>query len=65
MQEEVLYEDPEEETEKKLVNGMALGVVAIVVGGVLILALRPWIKRFREQHTETEAAAGETGGTME
>jgi hypothetical protein len=65
MQEDVLYEDPEEQTEKKLVNSMAVAVVAVIVGGILILALRPWIQRFREEHAETETAAGEAGGTTE
>jgi hypothetical protein len=62
MQQEDLLLDPEEEMEKKLVNYMALAIVAVIVGGILILALRPWIQRLREGHVETAApTAGEPG----
>jgi hypothetical protein len=46
MQQEEHLLDPEEETEKKLVNVMALAIVAVVAGLVIILALRPWIQRY-------------------
>jgi len=60
MVENTVRADPEEESEKKLVHTMALAVVAITIGGILVLALRPWIQRFRERNEYTGApAAGE------
>jgi hypothetical protein len=41
--------DPEEVTEGKLINGMALAIVAVVAIGILLLTLRPWIQRMREE----------------
>lgn len=51
-QEEKQLVDPEEQTERKLVHSMALAIVAITAGGILFLAIRPWIQRFREEHQE-------------
>ena len=56
MQQEDLLLDPEEEMEKKLVNYMALGIVAVVALLILFLALRPWIQRFREEQMAQEGA---------
>lgn len=65
MQEEDLLVDPEEQEEKQLVHYMALAVVAITAVGILVLALRPWIQRMREEQDaeappETAAAAPPT-----
>ena len=58
MQQEENLLDPEEDTEKKLVNSMALAIVAVVGGLILLLALRPWIQRYLEEHNQP-ATAGE------
>jgi flagellar biosynthesis/type III secretory pathway M-ring protein FliF/YscJ len=54
MQQEDLLLDPEEETEKQLVNYMAMGIVAVVALLILILALRPWIQRLRQEQMAQE-----------
>ena len=54
MQQEDLLLDPEEETEKQLVNYMAMGIVAVVALLILILALRPWIQRLRQEQMAPE-----------
>lgn len=56
MQQEELLLDPEEETEKQLVNYMAMGIVAVVALLILILALRPWIQRLRQEQMAQEGA---------
>ena len=50
MQQEELLPDPEEETEKKLVNYMAVGIIIAVAGLILILALLPWIRRYQQEN---------------
>jgi putative flippase GtrA len=52
MAQENLLLDPEEETEKKLVNYMAVGIVAAIVGLILILVLFPRIQRLREENSQ-------------
>jgi flagellar biosynthesis/type III secretory pathway M-ring protein FliF/YscJ len=54
-QDEDLLVDPEEQMEGRLVHKMALVIVAIIAFGILFLAIRPWIQRFREQDAEQEA----------
>jgi len=52
MANEDLLLDPEEETEKKLVNYMGIGIAAAIAGLILILTLRPWIQRLREKNPQ-------------
>jgi hypothetical protein len=50
MEQEELLLDPEEETEKKLVNYMAVGIVVAIAGLIVILAILPRIQRYREEN---------------
>jgi len=52
MEQEELFPDPEEETEKKLVNYMGVGIMAAIAGLIFILALLPWIQRLREKNSQ-------------
>ncbi|MEJ2752364.1 MAG: hypothetical protein P8169_06770 [Chloroflexota bacterium] len=57
MLEETVSVDSEEESERKLVHSMALAVVTVIIGGIIVLALRPWIQRFRKRNDGADAPA--------